>query len=346
MSQKEEIELKNNWFIKYLPWFAVPFFALLYYSLLLIMSMTSEGETGFNWIVVFLITFRLSVLWYLAQKCINIRKAKGKELNVTTFLLGAVGIMLLNVAIYYILRSILIPIFAPEYPIFQITIFLLNFLEGFLEGIILMSILYSINHFKQWQKEVEKNEHLKANELELNNKVLRNQLNPHFLFNNLNTLSSLIKSDPETANLFLHEMSDIYRYILKTSDDEVVELSAEIKFAESYIHILSKRFGDNFKVSIEVDELDYYLPPMSLHSVLENIIKHNRIDTDYPMRFSIKQVEDYLIIKNQIHLKNNVDSTGKGIVMLKKQYKFLTNREVIIEESPEFFVVKIPLLKL
>jgi sensor histidine kinase YesM len=346
MSQKQQIQLKNNWFIKYLPFIAVPFFSILYYSILWIMSMTNEGEFGFNWIIVLIITIRLSVLWFLSQKWINNRKAKGKTLNVTTFLLGALRIMLLNVMIYYMLRSILIPIFAPEYPIFQITIFLLNFLEGFLQGIILMSILFAIHHFKQWQKEALENERLRANELEFHNKALRNQLNPHFLFNNLNTLSSLIKSDPQTADLFLHEMSDIYRYILKTSEEELVELKAEIEFAESFNHILAKRFGDNYKVTVDVDDLDYFLPPMSLHSLLENIIKHNRIDDDYPMVFSIKQEGDSLLVRNKIQLKNNVDSTGKGMDILRRQYQYLTNREVIIEQTQEFFEVKLPLLKL
>lgn len=340
------IQLKNNKLIKYLPWIAVPFFAVLYYSLLWIMSSTSENEDGFNWIVVILISFRLSILWFLAQKWLNVRKAKARLLNVGTFILGALGIMLLNVAIYYLLRAILIPIFAPEYPIFQLTIFLLNFLEGFLEGIILMSILYAMNHFKQWQNEVSENERLKANELELQNKALRSQLNPHFLFNNLNTLSSLIKSDPETADLFLHEMSDLYRYILKTSDDELVELGAEIKFAESYNHLLAKRFGDNYKVSINIHDLDYYLPPMSLHSLLENIVKHNRVDNDYPMVFSIEQEVDFLTVRNQIHLKNNVESLGKGLIILQEQYKYLTDRKVIITETADYFQVKLPLLKL
>ncbi len=342
----KEIQLKNNWFIKYLPWIAVPFFALIYYSLLLIMSTTSDGEDGFNWIALFMITMRLSILWFFAQKWLNYKLLKGKSLNVITFILGAFGIMIMNVLIYYLLRSIFIPIFAPQYPIFQSIIFLMNFLEGFLQGIILMSLLYAINHFKQWQKEAIENERLRANELELYNKSLKSQLNPHFLFNNLNTLSSLIKSDPETADLFLHEMSDLYRYILKTSDEELIPLETEIKFAKNYNHLLMKRFGDNYKVTMDIQDLDYYLPPMSLHSLLENIVKHNRIDDDYPMVFSIQQDGDLLTVRNQIHLKKNVDSTGKGLNILKEQYKYLTDRAIIIEVTPHLFQVQIPLLKL
>ncbi|MFT5820519.1 MAG: two-component system LytT family sensor kinase [Crocinitomix sp.] len=341
-----ERQLKNNWLIKYFPWIAVPLFAVLYYSLLLIMSTTTESETGFNWIAVLLISLRLSVLWFLAQKWLNTRLSKGRSLNIGTFVFGVIGVMLLNVAIYYLLRSILIPLFAPEYVVFQITIFLLNFLEGFMKGIILMSILYAINHFKQWQKEALENERLKANALELHNKALKSQLNPHFLFNNLNTLSSLIKSDPDTADLFLHEMSDLYRYILETNDDELVELDSEIKFAHSYNHILGKRFGENYRVTIAIHDSNYYLPPMSLHLLLENIVKHNRIDNDCPMVFSIRQEGDLLIVKNQIHLKKNVDSIGKGLLILKEQYKYLTDREVIINETPDVFQVELPLLKL
>jgi two-component system LytT family sensor kinase len=340
------MQVKNSWLIKYFPWIAVPFVGVVYYSLLLVMSMTTDGASGFSWLVALLISLRLSVLWILAQKWLTSRISSGKALNVGTFIVGTLGLMVINVAIYYLLRSILIPIFAPEYTIFERTIFLLNFLEGFLQGIMLMSILYAINLFKQWRIEALENERLKANELELNNKVLKSQLNPHFLFNNLNTLSSLIKSDPKTADLFLHEMSDIYRYILRTSDEELVDLSAEMKFAESYNHILAKRYGNNYKVTVDITDFDYYLPPMSLHSLLENIIKHNRIDDTYPMVFSITQEGDSLVVKNNIQLKNNVDSLGQGMLILRRQFKYLTAREVIIEETADTFIVKLPLLKL
>ncbi len=331
--------------LKFLPIVVIPLFGLLYYSVLYIMSSTTDHADGFNWIIVGLVGFRILILWYFANYRLQLRLKQNKPLNVVAFLVGIVAIILLNNGIYYALRVVLIPIFAPEYPVFQWTILMLNILEGFLKGLIIMSILYSITYYKQWQTESIENEQLRSNELELQNKALKSQLNPHFLFNNLNTLSSLIKTDSKNADLFLQEMSDMYRYILKINDLEVVSLKEEIDFAKNYNFLLKKRFGDNYQCTLNVTDYKYSLPPISLHLLLDNIVKHNRIDNQYPMHFSITQVNDVLIVSNEINLKQNVDSTGKGLIMLEEQYKFLTNKKVEFSRTENVFTVKLPLLK-
>jgi two-component system LytT family sensor kinase len=222
----------------------------------------------------------------------------------------------------------------------------LTTLEGLLKGIIVISMLFSLNFFKRWRLENEENERLKRNELELQNRALKSQLNPHFLFNNLNTLSGLIQQDQSIANDFLKEMSDMYRYILKTTEKEVVPLKDEIEFAEIYNRLLKKRFGKNFNYSIVINDFDYVLPPISLHLLLENIVKHNRIDDECPMYFTIKQKNDYLIVENKISTKNNVDSTKKGLQILAEQYKFLTKKTIEINRENDQFIVKLPLLKI
>ena len=152
--------------------------------------------------------------------------------------------------------------------------------------------------------------------------------------------------DQSIANDFLKEMSDMYRYILRTTDQEVVPLNDEIQFAKNYSYLIKKRFGKNFNYSIEVNDLDYVLPPISLNLLLENIVKHNRIDDNHPMDFTIKQTEDWLSVENRIHLKNNVDSTKKGLHILAEQYKFLTKRTISICNENNMFLVKLPLLKI
>jgi hypothetical protein len=330
---------------KFLPWLVIPLFGLLYYSVFFIMSSTTEYRDGFNWVVVALIGVQITTLWYFASYRLKLTIEKQKPLNVSVFLVGIIAIVLLNNVFYYGLRAILIPIFAPEYPIFQETILVLNILEGFLKGLIIMGVLYSITYYRQWQKESLENEQLRSNELELENKALKSQLNPHFLFNNLNTLSSLIKTNPDNADVFLQEMSDMYRYILKINDFEVVSLKEEIDFAKNYNFLLEKRFGKNYECTLKIDNYNYSLPPISLHLLLDNIVKHNRIDNQYPMRFSITQADDYLIVSNEINLKQNVDSTGKGLNLLQEQYKFLTHTKVEISEHNNQFTVKLPLLK-
>ena len=267
-------------------------------------------------------------------------------MNIQLFLFGVIAIVLLNACIFFTLRTIYVTIRYPEFPLFNWILLVVTSLEGLLKGIIVMSLLFSLHFFKRWRLESEENERLKRNELELQNRALKSQLNPHFLFNNLNTLSGLIRQDQSIANEFLKEMSDMYRYILKTTETEVVPLMEEIRFAESYTRLLKKRFGKNFNYSIEVTDFDYVLPPISLHLLLENIVKHNRIDEDCPMYFTIKQTEGSLFVENTVNLKNSVDSTKKGLQILNEQYTFLTNKTLEINEYNNMFSVKLPLLKI
>ena len=141
-------------------------------------------------------------------------------------------------------------------------------------------------------------------------------------------------------------MADMYRYILKTTDTEVVPLKEEIQFAENYNSLLKQRFGKNINYSIEVVNMDYMLPPISLHLLLENIVKHNMIDDEHPMDFTIKQQDNYLLVENKIHLKSNVFSTKKGLYILAEQYKFLTEKPIEINQENNLFLVKLPLLKI
>jgi sensor histidine kinase YesM len=310
------------------------------------MSQTTDASFGFQWPIVLGITVQFAILWALAQLSLNKLIKRGWKINLNLFILGVLAIVVVNNCLYFFLKAIVIAIYHPELSVYSNFILGLNTLEGVLKGVIVMSMLFSLIFFKRWEIESKENELLKRNELELQNRALKSQLNPHFLFNNLNTLSGLIQQDQLVANEFLKEMSDMYRYILKTSDKEVVPLKDEIQFAENYNRLLKKRFGENFNYSIEVSDLDYMLPPISLHLLLENIVKHNRIDADYPMHFTITQIEDYLIIENKINLKNNIDSTKKGLQILAEQYKFLTKKVIVISNENDVFMVKLPLLKI
>lgn len=335
----------NNNFRIY-SWVIIPLVALIYYTNFFMMSMMSDADYGFDWIVVFIFTIQFGIIWWLSQFTLNKLLKRGWKMNIQLFLLGVITIVILNECIFFALRTIYVTIKYPEFPLFHWMLLTITSLDGLLKGIMVMSLLFSLHFFKRWRNENEENEHLKRKELELQNKALKSQLNPHFLFNNLNTLSALIRQNPEIANEFLKEMSDMYRYILKTTEKEVVPLMEEVQFAESYTRLLKKRFGKNFNYSTEVNDFDYVLPPISLHLLLENIIKHNRIDDEYPMYFTIKQKEESLVVANTISRKNNVDSTKKGLQILTEQYRFLTNKTIEITEDNNLFSVKLPLLKI
>ena len=336
---------KNSSFRIY-PWVFIPLFGLIYYSTLFLFSMTNDAYYGFDWIGVLMISIQLGVVWWLSQFALNKLLKRGWKMNIRLFIFGVIAILLLSECLFLIMRTIYVTIRYPEFPLFHWVMITVTLLDSLLKGIMVMSILFSLQFFKRWRLENEENERLKRNELELQNRALKSQLNPHFLFNNLNTLSGLIRQDPAIANEFLKEMSDMYRYILKTTETEVVPLIEEVQFAESYTRLLKKRFGKNFNYSIIVSDYDYVIPPISLHLLLENIVKHNRIDAECPMHFTIKQKDGFLLVENTISLKNNVDSTKKGLQILTEQYTFLTNKTIEINEDNKLFSVKLPLLKI
>lgn len=176
---------------------------------------------------------------------------------------------------------------------------------------------------------------------------LKQQLNPHFLFNSLTSLSSLINSDPKTAGKFLDSLSKTYRYILKNSDTEKVPLMNEIKFAESYISLQKTRFEQGLQVNINIEEDNMYrlIVPVTLQNLIENAIKHNVIDDESPLVIDIYTESDSIVIRNNLQKKNFVETSNKrGLESLKSLYHYLSSRPVEIKEDENYFTIKIPLL--
>ncbi|MBK7809506.1 MAG: histidine kinase [Saprospiraceae bacterium] len=176
---------------------------------------------------------------------------------------------------------------------------------------------------------------------------LKQQLNPHFLFNSLTSLSGLIDTDQELAGSFLEQMSGIYRYILKNGDSETVNLKDEIQFAELYISLQQTRFKNGLQVNIDIDDefMHYKIAPVTLQNLIENAIKHNIIDIDSPLVIDIYIEQDYIVVKNNLQKKNVVETSNKkGLVQFITLYKYLTNKPIKVEETEHSFCLKIPLI--
>ena len=176
---------------------------------------------------------------------------------------------------------------------------------------------------------------------------LKQHLNPHFLFNSLTSLSSLIRIDQKMAISFLDNMSKIYRYILQSKDNELVHVHDEIKFIDTFIRLQQMRFNRGLQVTIHVPEqYDYRrIAPVTLQNLIENAIKHNVIDEETPLRIEIYVEDDFLIVKNNLQRKKFVETSNKqGLDNLRSLYKYLSDKPVIIEEKDNCFIVKIPLI--
>lgn len=185
-------------------------------------------------------------------------------------------------------------------------------------------------------------------EMELKN--LQQSIEPHFLFNNLNVLSSLIEKNPQIANEFLDKMAQLYRYILQTKDAEVVSIKDELDFAENYLYLLQKRFGTayNFDWQIPNSEINGQLiVPTALQSLLENVVKHNAGSRKKPLQICVKLDEQNLIVENEIRPKTQNDlPSGTGLQNLQARYLLLTENPFEVLKGENIFTVKIPLLKI
>jgi ligand-binding sensor domain-containing protein len=176
---------------------------------------------------------------------------------------------------------------------------------------------------------------------------LKQQLNPHFLFNSLTSLGSLIKTDPNMASHFLSGMSKIYRYILSNRDVELVPLKNEISFVENYIQLQKARFETGLEISLAADEESYHkkVVPVTLQNLIENAIKHNIIDEENPLNIRIYTEANWLVVQNNLQKKRYVETSNKqGLKHLKSLYRYLSNEPLQIIETEHDFIIKIPLL--
>ena len=203
-----------------------------------------------------------------------------------------------------------------------------------------------IKKFYEGQQELlETQKQQKENEL----KLLRSQINPHFLFNNLNTLDSLIDSNPIKAKEYINKLSLIYRYLIKTKDAEVMELASEIEFAENYIFLIKTRFGNDYEFVIEknISLVDKFIPTGALQSLLENVVKHNKSDGKNVIKTSILINEGWLIITNsKATLQSKEESFGTGLNNLRARYKLLSDEKIQVHNMDKKFEVFIPIIKL
>lgn len=210
----------------------------------------------------------------------------------------------------------------------------------------LIVITIGIRITEKWvnaQKEVEQ---LKQAKLLSDYNALQDQLNPHFLFNNLSALKSMIIYDPDSAANFTQNLTDVYRYVLQSREKTTVKLSEEISLIEAYSSIYKERQGKNLKIEIEIskDALEKMIPPLAIQLLVENAIKHNVASKSSPLTIKVSSQEDEIIVKNNLQPKESTYSTQSGLKNLMKRYEILTERKMVISETQLFYQVEIPLL--
>jgi len=222
--------------------------------------------------------------------------------------------------------------------------FLLSLFSDFLDGLIYGSFFlayYYYNANKEYQQQVA-SYHQAISEVKINQ--LKTQLNPHFLFNNLNILDQLIEEDKFKASDFLNQFADIYRYVLSVSDKELVKVDEEVCFIRQYFTLLQHKYGDMYQLHINHVNKDGYTVPLSIQLLVENAVKHNLGTPGNPVLINVV-IDDIIIVSNNIILKRKTSSqSGMGLKNLIEQYKILTLGGIDIQEHETTFKVTVPII--
>jgi LytS/YehU family sensor histidine kinase len=179
--------------------------------------------------------------------------------------------------------------------------------------------------------------------------TLKNQVNPHFLFNSLNVLTSLVYKDPDLSAKFIKELSNVYRHVIEVKDLEVVSLKQEIEFLLSFTFLLKMRHSEGLNVNINLKKVDEYnVVPLALQMLVENAVKHNIVSGEEPLSIDIYLENQYIVVHNNLQKKTVRETTSSnvGLINIKARYENLTDIPVITEESDTDFIVKLPVLSI
>lgn len=215
-----------------------------------------------------------------------------------------------------------------------------DFLDGIIYGGFFLAYYYHHHSRKQYDKLMVYNDALAKSKIT----QLKNQLNPHFLFNNLNILDQFIEEDKEKASDFLNEFAEIYRYVLKASEKELVSLDEEAAFARQYFNLFQYRYGKAYRLNLDVKNSNGFIVPLTLQLLIENAIQHNLGTEDDPVEITIR-IDESILASNNIRLKRNAKPvSGRALKNLEEQYRILTQQPLEINRSADRFSIRIPII--
>jgi two-component system, LytTR family, sensor kinase len=298
-------------------------------------------------IKLFIASIILITVFWEALRLVNywLNKVYPFEQNLT----GRILIQLvLGSVIGVIIRIVIYKWFEPYVPIHLDSLFLAATWALYIMIPVGVNLgFFTIYFIDRWKDSIIKTERLEKEKSQVQFDNLKNQLNPHFLFNALTSLNSLIFENQQLASEFLQQLSKVYRYVLQNKNKNFVLLGTELEFISNYVQLLETRFQGALKINFQVngEAKEKAIVPVTLQILIENAIKHNIVDKDKKLSIDITTIGDYLIVSNNLQLKSRVESSNKqGLDNLKSLYKFLTDKPVIVEPTDDRFYVKVPLI--
>lgn len=267
---------------------------------------------------------------------------------VKRILAGVIGSTLLTLMGLFFLRALTAVIFNGQ----NLTNFIANetwrsYTFGFWITLSIVAIFHLIYFYNKYQQNRIKEQKVIAGTASAKFDALKNQLDPHFLFNSLNVLTSLIDENPEMAQKFTTSLSKVYRYVLEQRDKELVTVDEELQFAKTYMSLLKMRFEDSivFNMPEQASNPESKVVPLSLQLLLENAVKHNTVNSSSPLHIKIYEDKGALIVENNLQPKQILKkSSGVGLTNIKQRYNLLTDKKVNIYKETDRFAVALPIL--
>jgi sensor histidine kinase YesM len=329
--------------------------AFLVFSLLLTIIIaltgTNNAPKSFSFPVFILLFAQLEVFIYLGTRLfadLNFDRSPGEITRIVLFrfIIFLAGCLLVSMILFILLQYAGLWIAGEDLSEVVYNFIHTGFRFWFKSTITGLSFGAVIFIVLLWQASLKREQQLREENLIFQNETLKNQVNPHFLFNSLNTLSSLVAAQPEVAEEFIHRLSSIYRYILENSSKDRVPLSEELSFIKDYFYLHKIRDDGKILLDIRVDESDKSeILPVSLQILVENAIKHNKATRESPLRISIYIENKHVIVKNNLQkMALQLKSTQIGLKNLAQRVSLISKKILIIEETNTDFIVKIPLL--
>ena len=202
--------------------------------------------------------------------------------------------------------------------------------------------------YTAWRQAIDREQKLREENLKYRYKTLKTQVNPHFLFNSLNTLSELVYVDAKKADNYIQKLSGIYRYILDNEETDLIPLNKEIEFVRQYFDLQRERDENKIRLIVDCKDVDRFnTVPISLQILVENALKHNAISEECPLVIQINNDSEYVLVSNNIQRKSILDgSPGTGLANLQERVKRIARKEVIINQKDNHFVVKLPIVEI
>ena len=329
------------------------FIILIVFVVLIIIRLLSGGSVGFNeglaWQFFYTTLYGYSLYYanaiifvklddvYQTDRFSRNRIVQGFALS---FIVSVIVIFLLRIVEDVVIEGKTIQQFlANEKPS--------NYIVSVVITFVVTLAIHAIYFYKAYQENKVKEQKIIAGTASAQFESLKNQIDPHFLFNSLNVLSSLIEENPESAQKFTTSLSKIYRYVLEQKDKELVSVAEELKFAKTYMNLLKMRFENSitFEIPENFENEEAKVVPLSLQLLLENCIKHNVVSEAKPLHVKISIENGQLVITNNLQKKEVLqDRKGVGLQNIVNRYGILTKRKVLVEENEKEFKVLLPIL--